>query len=40
MKEKMIGSIIKSNRSFGTNDPLTGKVLLPDMNKIRKMTFE
>ena len=36
----MIGSIVKSDRSLGTCYPVTGKVVLPDMNLIRAMTVE
>ena len=31
-KDKIIGSIFKSNRSLATFKPATGKVVFPDMN--------
>ena len=40
MKERMVGSIVKSSRILATGQAVTGKVLFPDMDRIRGMTLE
>ena len=40
MKDRMIDSIVKSNRSLATAQPVTGKVIFPDMALIRTMTLD
>ena len=36
----MIGSIVKSNRSLGTRTAATGKVVFPDMDRVKAMTLK
>ena len=40
MKEKKIDQLIKSNRSLATYHPVTGKVVFPDIDRVRGMTSE
>ena len=40
MKERIPGSIVKSNHFVNSLGAVTGKIVFPDMNRIRGMTLE
>jgi hypothetical protein len=40
IKGKIIDSICKSGRDLGEGQPVTGKVVFPDLGRIRAMTLE
>ena len=40
LKGKIVDSICKSGRYLGKWEPVTGKVVFPDLGRIRAMTLE